>query len=186
MNALLRLVKLPPPCDNNMLCERCQRLDIQAFGRDSHPYRGIPLLSVVRSANRCSSCSLLLESLQKACTQVAIKEVITAYQGFQQLSTRKWLSLETLDWLRCCCYIPLTLLAFDWVNFAAIKAANELIGGSDCLNIASIDAFVGSVDWKDPKQIGDVRFHVAADPGEISLSSTLRFLRYGTNEIAPN
>ena len=169
-----------------MLCERCQRFDIQAFGRYPHPYRGVPLLSVVRSATRCSFCSLLLESVQKACTQAAIKEVITACQGFQQLSTRQWFSLETLDWLRCCCYIPIALLESDWVNFAAIKAAKELTGRSDSLNVASIDAFVGSVDRRDPKQMGYVRFHVAADPGEICLSSTLRFLCYGINEIAPN
>ena len=56
--------KFPRPCDDNMLCVRCQRFDIQAFGRDTYPYRRVSLLSVIRSSNHCSFCSLLLESLR--------------------------------------------------------------------------------------------------------------------------
>ena len=51
------------PCDDKMLCVRCQRFDIQAFGRDTYPYRRVRLSSVIRSSNHCSFCSLLLKSL---------------------------------------------------------------------------------------------------------------------------
>ena len=37
------------------------------------------------------------------------------------------------------------------------------------LNVASIDAFVGSLTYKTPRRY--VKFHVAADPGEMSLFS---------------
>ena len=133
-----------------MLCERCQRFDIQAFGRDPYPYRGVPLLSVIRSSNHCSFCSLLLESLQKAQKTVPIKEAIDAGR-------------ESQRWL---------LLQGNWVNFAATKATEQRVAGSDGLNVASIDAFTGSLDTKDPKRRnGYVKFHDAADPGEMSLFS---------------
>ena len=60
---MTRPFKFLRPCDDKMLCVRCQRFDIQAFGRDTYPYRGVPLSSVIRSSNHCSFCSLLLESL---------------------------------------------------------------------------------------------------------------------------
>lgn len=161
---------LSQPCDDNMLCERCQGFDIQAFGRDPYPYRGVPLLSVVRSANGCSFCSLLLESLQKANTNVAIKGLVVAYQGFRQAFSRNWLTLETIQLLRCCCRVPATLLEDDWVNFEAIKATEKSLAGSDGLNVASIDAFIGSVDRRGPRDSRYVQFHVAADQGEISSS----------------
>lgn len=53
----------------------------------------------------------------------------------------------------------------------ATKAISPPVAGSDGLNIAFIDAFVGSVNDEDPKRLGYVQFHVAADPGEISFSS---------------
>ena len=150
-----------------MLCERCERFDIQAFGKDPYPYRGVPLLSVIRSTNHCSFCSLLLESLQKANKHESIKDVIDASGGFQQLATQL---------LRCCCKAPATLLRANWVNFALSKAIKQPVAGSDGLNVASIDAFVGSVDDEDPKWKGYVKFHVAADPGEMILDSYARVL----------
>lgn len=46
------------------LCSRCERFDIQAFGKSPYPYRGLSLSAVVQSAERgCSFCSLLVENL---------------------------------------------------------------------------------------------------------------------------
>ena len=152
------------PCYNKMLCERCRRFDIQAFGRDPYPYRGVPFLSVVRSANRCSFCSLLLEGLYKAGGGSGIKSVIRFYQRFQQVPTREFLSLETLKQLP---YFSFSLIESSWINFAVTKATKQPVAGSDGLNIASINAFIGPVDKE--RKSNYVRFHVAADQGEISL-----------------
>ena len=170
-----------------MLCERCQRFDVQAFGRDPYPYRGVPRLSVIRSSDHCSFCSLLLENLQEANADDSIKEITIAYQRFQQLSTRESLSFETLGLLRWLLY---ELINPGWVNFAVTKATKQPIVGSDGFNVVSIDAFVGSLDRfdrlmprKHPRRsllldLTDpllrprrVKFHVAADPGEMPLFS---------------
>lgn len=46
------------------LCPRCERFDIQAFGKSPYPYRGLSLSAAVQSAERgCSFCSLLVENL---------------------------------------------------------------------------------------------------------------------------
>lgn len=146
-------------CDDEMLCERCQRFDIQAFGRDPYPYRGVPLHSVI-SSNHCSFCSLLLESLR------TVEGNLNIHDG-------------------------------GWVNFAVTKATKQPVAGSRGLNIASIDAFLGYVDlgffrfgsfrygsfrFRDPKRVGYVKFHVAADPGEMPLFS---ISDPGTDSIVP-
>lgn len=47
-----------------LLCSRCERFDIQAFGKSPYPYRGLSLSAAVQSAERgCSFCSLLVENL---------------------------------------------------------------------------------------------------------------------------
>ena len=122
-------------CDDEMLCERCQRFDIQAFGRDPYPYRGVPLRSVISSKD-CSFCSLLLESLKKV-------------EGNSNLHNR------------------------HWVNFTVTKAIKQPVAGSRGLNIASIHAFldIESFDVPVPKRVEYVKFHVAADPGELPLFS---------------
>ena len=114
-----------------MLCEHCQRFDIQAFGRDPYRYRGVPLSTVIRSYNHCSFCSLLLENLPRVQRYPIIRDG-------------------------------------GWVNFVARKATKQPVTWNG-LNVASIDAFVGSLTYKTPRRY--VKFHVAADPGEMSLFS---------------
>ena len=125
------------PCDDKMLCVRCQRFDIQAFGRDTYPYRRVPLSSVIQSSNHCSFCSLLLESLRSVC-------------GYR------------------------TIRGGRWVNFKVTKATKQPAAESRGLNVASIDAFVGTINRLedgsiDPNPRGHVKFYVAADPGETPL-----------------
>lgn len=55
-----------------MLCERCQNFDIQAFSRNAYPYRGYLLSAIGQSAREgCSFCNLLLHyagiSISSAC-----------------------------------------------------------------------------------------------------------------------
>ena len=128
-----------------MLCERCQQFDIQAFGRDSYPYRGLPLVSVIQSSNHCSFCSLLLESLR------SVHGYINTYP--------------------CIFGYLCPLKSDEWVNFTVTKAIRQPVAASHGLNVASIGAFVGSVDVRDPKRKGCAKFHVAADPGEMPLLS---------------
>lgn len=46
------------------LCSRCERFDIQAFGRSRYAYQRLPLSTAVQSAGQgCSFCSLLVENL---------------------------------------------------------------------------------------------------------------------------
>ena len=141
------MTPLPRPCDNKMLCERCQRFDIQAFGRDPYPYRWVSLSSII-SSNHCSFCSLLLESLRRV-------------QGCPTVRYGKW------------------------VNFTVTKATKQPVAGARGLNVVSIDAFVGSIDAlvgsidtfvgiinvDGSKRRRYVKFHVAADPGEMPLFS---------------
>lgn len=48
----------------NSLCSRCERFDIQAFGKSSYPYRRLSLSAAMQSAERgCPFCSMLTESL---------------------------------------------------------------------------------------------------------------------------
>ena len=124
-----------------MLCERCQKFDIQAFGRDSYPYRGVPLVSVIQSSNHCSFCSLLLESLRSL-----PRYINNSPSRFGYL---------------------FPLHSDEWVNFTATKATKQPVAGCHGLNVASIGAFVGSINVRDPEREGYVKFHVAADPGKM-------------------
>lgn len=46
------------------LCSRCERFDIQAFGRSRYPYQRLSLSTAVQSAEKgCSFCRLLVENL---------------------------------------------------------------------------------------------------------------------------
>lgn len=46
------------------LCSRCERFDIQAFGRSRYAYVRLPFSNAVKSSEQgCSFCSLLVENL---------------------------------------------------------------------------------------------------------------------------
>ena len=62
------------------------------------------------------------------------------------------------------------LLLGYWVKFTATKATKQPVAGSNGLNVASKDAFVGA---EDPKRLRYAKLHVVADPGEMSLVSIL-------------
>ena len=96
-----------------------------------------------------------MESLAEK-AHIASAKTVVAYQRMQQQHTWNFSA-------------SILYLGFEWINFAITKAIKQPVAGSDGLNIAYIDAFLGPVDVEDYKREGYVSFRVAADPGEMSL-----------------
>lgn len=155
-----------------MLCERCERFDIQSFGRDPHPYRGVPFLEVIRSAGQCSFCSLLLENLKRAKPQLRVPKYMLAGQGpWEAFAERigrpgRWPGLPGLADLA---ETP------QWINFSVDKNSRNHMKKAEGLNISSINAFVESLDTAKDSDL--VRFNLAADSGESLIEAFQARLR---------
>ena len=140
-----------------MLCERCQRFDIQAFAANPYPYRGISLRDIIRSAaeEQCSFCSLLLEHAAHTSILYNVPARITSHKKFRDLN---WLSVEALQWLYW------QTKPSPWVGLSISKSAGQSIIESTGLQIVSIDAFLLNIfGFKD----NTLKFHAAADLGEL-------------------
>lgn len=152
MEYLHKSVNMP-----NILCEGCQRFDIQAFGRDPFPYRGVHLTDVIRSSRSCSFCNLLLEHLQKSNKWVKIGKITDSCDKFDR-------SRSPLKYLYSWHISPVRLWEHSWVNFSINRRTTSEDNTRRGLDIASMDVSLGAFCRGD----GDpdrFKFHVAADPG---------------------
>lgn len=138
------------------LCERCQRFDIQSFGRDKFEHRGIRLTDIISSSEQCSFCSYLLEWLQKEYTGFDIARSVTFIHTCDWRSNfPRWL----LNW-----YLSKFHLAeCSWVNLSVASGTAKAGHG---LNIAKIKVGLGS--YGKQSKGSRIAFDVAADPGETS------------------
>ena len=136
-----------------MLCERCQRFDIQAFTVHPYPYRGILLRDIIRSAaeEHCSFCSLLLEHTARSSYNVSAG--VTSPKRIQDIN---WLSIEPLQWL----YWQTKPL--PWVVLSISQSLGQSNTESSGLHVVSIDAWPLSFGHRYPT----IKFHAAADLGE--------------------
>ena len=141
-----------------MLCERCQRFDIQAFAANPYPYRGILLRDIIRSASEehCSFCSLLLEHAPHYGRYYNVPAGATIHKKFQDIN---WLSLEPLQWLHW------QMKPLPWVDLSISQSPGQSNTENSGLNVVSIDAWLLLLS---PLRIRgqSFRFHTAADLGE--------------------
>ena len=145
-----------------MLCERCQRFDIQAFATNPYPFRGILLRDIIRSAaeEHCSFCNLLLEHATHSVRYYNVPAGITGHKKFQDIN---WLSVELLQWLYW------QTKPSPWVDLSISQSPKRSNTESSELHVVSIDAwFVNFFSFLTHSKLKDrpFKFHAAADLGE--------------------
>lgn len=157
------------------LCSRCQNFDVQSFRRDTFRLRGYPLVEFVKSAKYgCSFCSLVLQNLEAAeldhGTKNSLLEMAARHVAGQSphrlFYPDTWVT-SMLSWM----WPP-------WLNIYPVRhpAAEDLETGDqeqDTLQICELRAFVAVVLGGETLRLGaspEIRFHVAADPGNMLRS----------------
>jgi hypothetical protein len=138
-----------------MLCDRCQRFNIQAFAVNPYPYRGILLRDIIRSVTEehCSFCSLLLEHAAHSSIFYNVPAGINSHKKHQDIN---WLSVEPLQWL----YQQTKPL--PWVDLSISQSPGQSNTESSGLHIISIDAWLQGLSRQKDRP---VIFHAAADLG---------------------
>ncbi|TGJ83048.1 hypothetical protein E0Z10_g5712 [Xylaria hypoxylon] len=131
--------------EDPILCRRCQAFDIQAFSRNTTPWRGYRVSDIADSAaSGCPFCSYLVRGLDDA--------------GFQIYTKKRDGRLKA-----------------RWVHFKVMRAVrdsdSQLGPDGTGLNITYLQVFVRNRNVTNGDLMPLLEFHVVADPGDPASTS---------------